>query len=272
MDGISLDMPTLDFACYLGRLTKSKITGIFLENLVAEERPILKSMNGSKYMEWEIDETSAEYQQKTEVIEKNISLFKEACEKRSVRYSVHRDKGVPAREIISETRFADIAVIDAVTSFNKIYEGMPSEFVKDILKDAECPVIIAPEDFDGVDEIIFTYDGSRSSVFAIKQFTYLLPQLHDKKVIIVQVNKKGSWEDQDKNNFKEWLQNHYSSICFEALEGETEEELFNYLLKRKNIFIVMGAYGRNTVSRFFRHSRADLLIKTIPQPIFIAHY
>ncbi|MDP4261271.1 MAG: universal stress protein [Bacteroidota bacterium] len=272
IDGMNLDIPALDFACYLGKLTNSKVTGVFLENLVTEERPILKSAQGVKYIDWALDENSEEYLVKKKTIEQNITLFKDACETRSTGYALHRDRGVPAREIIRESRFADVLVIDAATSFNKRYEGSPTEFVKDILKDAECPVIIAPESFDSIDEIVFAYNGSQSSVFAVKQFTYLFPRLNNKKVTIIQVNEKGEWNDEDKYNFKEWLKDHYTSINFEVLKGDTDSEMLAYLLKRKNVFVVMGAYGRSAVSKFFKHSRADVLIKTISQPIFISHY
>ena len=272
IDAVSINMPALDFACYIGRLTNSKITAVFLENLVADEKPVLEKAYGTRYVDWKIDESSASYQDKRQLIEKNISLFKEACGNRSVRYSIHRDRGTPAPEIIAESRYADLIIVDASTSFNKRYEGSPTRFVKDILEESECPVIIAPASFDGIDEIIFTYDSSKSAAFAIKQFTYLFPEFDDRKVIILQVNKEGVWADQDKYNFREWLQTRYSSIAFEVMKGNTEDQLFDYLFKRKNVFVVMGAYGRNSVSKFFKASHADLLIKTITQPIFIAHY
>ena len=44
VDAINPDNNSLEFACYLGRLTKSKITGVFLENLPIEERPLLKKV------------------------------------------------------------------------------------------------------------------------------------------------------------------------------------------------------------------------------------
>jgi len=272
IDAVNLNMPALDFAGYIGRLTNSKVTGVFLENLVADEKPVLKKAYGTRYLDWEIDESSPQYQDKRQLIEKNISLFKEACEKRSVRCNIHRDRGTPAHEIINESRHADLLITDASTSFNKRYEGMPTEFVKDILKEAECPVIVAPQTFDGIDEIIFAYNSSKSAAFAIKQFTYLFPEFDDRKVIVLQVNNEGVWADHDKYNLREWLQNRYSSIGFEAVKGNAEDKLFDYVFKRKNAFIVMGAYGRNALSRFLKPSRADLLIKTITQPIFISHY
>lgn len=271
IDPINPDKNALEFACYLGRLTKSKVTGVFLENLAAEERPVLKQMHGMAYMDWVVDEKSDEHKAKIELIEKNISFFKEGCINRGVSYSLHRDRGVPAHELIEESRFADVLVVDADTSFNKSYEGPPSEFVRDILKKAECPVIIAPESFEAIDEIIFTYNGSSSSVFAIKQFTYLFPQFHNKKVSIMQVNEEGEWHDPDKYKFKEWLKEHYTDLHFEAQKGKTDTILFDYLFKRKNMFLVMGAYGRNVLSQFFKRSHADILIKTVTQPIFIAH-
>jgi len=271
IDAINPDKNALEFACYLGRLTKSKITGIFLENLVAEERAVLKQTNGLHYMDWEVDVKSDEYKSKKEVIEKNISFFKEGCISREVRFALHRDRGMPAREVIKESRFADILIVDTETSFNKRYEGVPTEFVRDVLTKAECPVIIAPESFETIDEIIFTFNGSPSSVFAIKQFTYLLPQLYDKKTSIVQVTREGQWEDSDMYKFKEWLKEHYTDLHFEILKGETDSTLFDYAFEKENIFLVMGAYGRNSLSRFFKRSHADLLIKTVTQPIFIAH-
>jgi len=271
IDAINPDKNALEFACYLGRLTKSKITGIFLENLVAEERAVLKQANGLHYMDWEVDVKSDDYKSKKELIEKNISFFKEGCINREVRFALHRDRGMPAREVIKESRFADILIVDTETSFNKRYEGVPTEFVTNVLTKAECPVIIAPENFETIDEIIFTFNGSPSSVFAIKQFTYLLPQLYNKKISIVQVTREGLREDSDMYKFKEWLKGHYTDLHFEVLKGETDSTLFDYAFEKENILLVMGAYGRNSLSRFFKRSHADLLIKTVTQPIFIAH-
>ena len=272
IDAVNINMPAVDFACYIGRLTNSKITAVFLENLVADEKPVVEKAYGTRYVDWQIDESSASYQDKRQSIEKNISLFKEACENRSVRCNIHRDRGTPAPEIIAESRYADLVIVDASTSFTKRYDGSPSKFVKDILEESECPVIIAPGSFDGIDEIIFTYDSSKSAAFAIKQFTYLFPMLKDKKTVVLQVNEKGKSANPDKYNFSEWLSNHYPLATFETLKGDDKYGLFDYLFKRTNIIIVMGAYGRTTLSRFFHHSHADRIISTVTQPIFISHY
>ncbi len=266
-----LSMRALDFACYLGRLTRSTITGVILAELPVSERTALATVHGSRPMDWKVDEPSPGDRHKRSSIEATLSRFKDACESRSVHCTVHRASGVPAEEIVYESRFADLVVVDAATSFRPAFEGSPTEFVKDILKDAECPVIIAPENFDGFNEIVFTYDGSRSSASAIKQFTYLLPELEDKKAIMLQVNEDGEWTRDEKQRWTEWLIDHYSAIGFQGLKGAVDDKLFDYLFERKNCMVVMGAYGRNPISRFFKKSHADRIIKTMTLPIFISH-
>ena len=262
------DTNALDFACYLGRLTKSRITGVFLGNHVpaALKSPVDSDENGEE------EETAVPYDEEVKLAERHITLFKEGCIAREVRYSVHQDGGDPAVELIRESRFADLIVMSAETSFNQKFDGVPTEFVKQVLKKAECPVIIAPETFDPVEEIVFAYNGRPSCVFAIKQFTYLFPQFQEKNIIVVQVNDSGQWDDEpERYKFTEWLQSHYTHVHFETLKGKPDVELIKYLLTKEKMLLVTGAYGGMELPRLLVPGLADLLIKTVIQPIFIAH-
>jgi len=272
IDAANPNRSALEFACYLARLTKSKVTGVFLENPVPVGLPILKQLQKISSADWGEEENTEAYKtNQEELVENNINHFKHGCICRDVNYTLHRDRGVPVNELVEESRFADILVTDAAISFHKQYEGIPSEFVKDVLKKAECPVIIAPESFGPINEIVFTYNGSPSSVFAIKQFTYLFPQLYNTKATIIKVTETGEWQGTDKHKLTEWLKDHYTDLHFEALKGNSYTKLFDYLFKKKNMILVMGAYGRNAISEFIKPNPADLLIKTVTQPIFIAH-
>lgn len=256
MDASNPDKNAAEFACYLARLTKSKVTGVFLEKPVAASSMV----NGSA------DQPGA-----PEPFANSIKWFSEKCINEETRFDFHTDRGIPLKEIIAESRYADLVVVDAETSFNKIYEGVPTRFVTDFLHNTECPVVIAPESFDGIDEIVVAYDGSASSVFAIKQFTYLFPQFCRKKISIVQVTEERNSGGIEDDQLPEWLKCHYSDLHFVSLRGEPDSALYDFLLRRKNIFLVMGAYGRSNISQFLKHSRAELIIKTVTKPIFIAH-
>lgn len=271
VDAAGMEKNTVEFACYLGRLTRSKITGLFLENMLSTSDRVLQEAVDYDSRKQPLGNRIENYENRKELIEKNISLFKEKCIGEETLCQVHRNRGLPEKEVVMESRFADLLVIDPETSFTPGYRGAPTAFTRYVLKNAECPVVVSPKSCTAVEEIVFAYDRSASSVFAMKQFTYLFPQLHNKKVTILQVSETGQWEDADKYIFSEWLKDHYGDLHFEALKGDTETALLDYLLRKKDIFLVMGSYGRNNLSLIFKHSRSRLLISTVNLPIFIAH-
>jgi len=271
-DGAHLHSNTVDFACYLAHLTRSRLSGIFLTNPQGAEIPVMKIAFGMPYVETIVAQDIPGAQERTRLITENTRLFEEVCKNRGVNCSIRRAQGVPVEEIIAESRFADLLVANPETSFGRHKEEVPTGFIKELLAKSECPVAIAPYSFYGVDEIVFTYDGSASSVFAIKQFTYLFPAYSNKKLTVLQVTDNEETEIIEKTKLLEFLQMHYSDISFKLLTGKPTDELFGFLLERKNAFVVMGAFGRKMLSDFFKKSTAELVLKTVNLPVFIAHH
>ncbi len=263
-------MSAIDFACYLARLTRSRLTGVFLEDVLADRPDLAVSIAyGVPLSAAPI--TQEVQEQLSAVTEENIRLFREACVCREVVSRVHRDRGIPVGEMVSESRFADLIVVDPETSFKQRVGSLPPPFISDMLATAECPVVLSPNSFERIDEIVFAYNGTASSVFAIKQFTYLFPEYRESKVQVVNVRQAEDQSIEESFKIKEWLNEHYSNVEFHLLKGSATDELFGHLLDRKNAFVVMGAYGRGLLSRFLRPSHARLIMRTLNLPIFIAH-
>ena len=68
---------------------------------------------------------------------------------------------------------------------------------------------------------------------------------------------------------------HFSKVSFLELTGEAREVLFEYLMthnEQKNKLLVTGAFGRNYLSTFFKPGAAELVLKAVDIPIFIAHH
>jgi len=276
LDAINFKAQTLDFATAIAKPANSKIVGVFLEHRQLDTRPSLKALGGQIYIE-EIIEDPAEQNSLREVAQKNIELFKDGCTQREVCAVVHRDNGNMMENLIEETRYADLIIIDPSTSFGND-KKVPSKFALELLTKSECPVLVAPEYFEQTEEIVFAYDGSRSSVYAIKQFYYLLPQLADSKLTVLQVSEKRghhSQKERERNLFNEWTETKFSNISFVDLKGDARDTLFKYFFEQESYFnkmLVTGAYGRNLLSTFFKPSTADLLLKAVDIPIFIAHH
>lgn len=263
------DVFTIDFACSIASLTHTALTGLFIENLYFEYIPVAEAKEGP-YFKVTKGTSAAPVTVDTD---QAIRLFKAECQARNIKPEVYIDQGEPIQEAVYESRFADLLIIDPDINFYNREEPLPSHFVREILSKSECPVLLAPESFDGIEEIAFCYDGSTSSIFAVKQMTYLFPEMQDKKITLLEVGKSSEEHFTDSHKrMMDWLRSHYKSVCYHALKGEVKDELFNYFFMKKKMAIVMGAYGRSLLSNLFRKSSADLLIRMVDLPIFITHH
>jgi hypothetical protein len=262
IDARQVNINVLDFACYIATLTHSKLTGVFLDTEVQE--PVSQPVYS--------EPGAAVINDKKKLFGESIRVFRDACTNRGANCSVYNETTIPPADIIKETRFAELLIVDPDMSFKDRKEELPSAFIREVLAKSECPVVLAPYSFYGIDEILFAYDGGAEAAYAIKQFTYLFPGFTGKKITVLQVDESGGNLFKGKDQIGELLQLHYSAIGFQLLQGKAADELFGYLLGKKNIFVVMGAFGRSMLSGLVRHSTAELIIKTINLPVFIAHH
>lgn len=269
MNAKAPDTSSVDFAAKIAGITNSRLTGVFIENLYFHSIPMGGIDNPAYFAAFEQQAVST---LKADT-EQCVRLFRDTCEKKGLAADVYIDKGDPIKEVIFESRFADLMIIDPAINFYDRDEEMPSDFIREILSFSECPVMLAPEEFEDVEEIIFCYDGSESSVFAIKQFTYLLPEFSKEKALLLEVKNTSLQEFSEKDRrMMDWLHTHYSFVHYHSLNGDVKDELFTYLFMQKKKLVVMGAYGRSLLSNLFRKSSADLLIRTVDLPLFITHH
>ncbi|WP_152266369.1 universal stress protein [Agriterribacter humi] len=262
----------LDFACFVAKATKSELTILFLESTRYEKVPVVKEVHSMPHVQTIIDNDLPENHELEDLYAHNRKLFSDACQSRGVNASVCAFRKLSLEKIILESRFADVLIADPDLSFSNNTESTPTVFIKELLLKSECPVILAPFSFDGVDEIVLAYDGSKSCVFAMRQFTHLFPAFSAKKIIVLQVN-----ENESDNSvihmemIRKLLALHYVNVEFKTLHGQPGDELLLYLIGKRNTFVVMGAFGRNMLSNFFRKSMAERVLSMLNLPVLIAH-
>ena len=262
------DISSIDFACRIAGIANTKLTGLLIENPYIELIPA--DIDGPSFFAKVDTITNFAVTADTD---QSVRLFKDECRLKGITPEICIDHGEPIQEISYETRFADLLIIDPGISFYNRQESLPSHLVKEILNRAECPVLLASEHFKEPDEIVFCFDGSASSVFAIKQFTYLLPEFENKKAILLEINDTSEEKFKDGHRrMMAWLRSHYRSVNYHGLQGDVKDTLFPYFFTKEKKWIVMGSYGRSLLSNIFRKSRADILIRTVDLPIFITHH
>lgn len=268
-DGTKYSEGASKYAIEIAKATNSMLVGIFIQDM--------RYLNFTYAYAWDqpfIDFTSIETTQKEEreKIDLNIKLFHGACNAKGIKHKVHLDKGVPLQEVLRESAFADLIVVDSHTSFFSLGDSAPNPFLKDLLADSYCPVMIVPHHYTYFDNATICYDGSPSSVYATKMYSYLFPELNDMKTTVVSVNEKSGNHLKDGSNFKDLLHTRFINLEYEILHGNPEEELLKYLKEKAgNSIVVMGAYGRNAISRWLHQSISNRVITEVNAPVFIAH-
>lgn len=270
LDNRKLHRSTIEFAVYLSILTHSRLSGVFLNNVVVEEEVLVNEIEDGADIFQTISLREVVHDD-TKIKAENLLLFERLTSDAGIEPYIEFEEGIPAIDLPKITRFADLLIIDA-TTFSGMYDGVPTRFVKDILQNGECPVIIAPREFTGIDNIIFCYNGMKSSVFAIKQFNYLFPELEDKKAKVLYLNTPYEPTNQEEEAITDWLQYHYRDVEFIDIAGDaTADAFFEYLLEKHNDFIVMGPYGRRLLDSFFEPAEEGQS-RVTSLPIFISYY
>ncbi|WP_341835667.1 hypothetical protein WJU16_22840 [Chitinophaga pollutisoli] len=263
---------SIDFACYLAQEGRSRIQGYFLEEPVYEELPRLRRIGGLAYVEPIISADIPEEQSAHAFLQRRMENFVTHCQGKGI---VTTASALPADrlgELIQQTKFADLLVVDAAAvPGSQPPDSIPSPTVQYILSAAQCPVFIAPVSQMHPEHVIFCYDGSASAVLAMKQFAYLFPELSGLKATAVCVGDNDQPDAEEVRALTTWMSRHFAFNEFVSLHGKLEDVLYPFVLKHSKAILVMGAYGRGAVSRFFTQSSADYFIGTLSCPIFITH-
>ena len=188
-------------------------------------------------------------------------------------YSVHHDRDTAIHELLHESIYADLLIVNSSETLTAYTEKIPSEFIGDLLSHVQCPVLIVPQRFKPIEKLVLLYDGEPTSVHAIKMFSYMLASLKQTPTEVISV-KDGNQTRiiPDKKLMKEFMKRHFPNAVYSVFKGLPEMAIVDHLKKQKeNSLVILGAYRRSTVSRWFRASMADVLMRDLKLPLFIAH-
>lgn len=257
-----------EFARHLNELAPVLLTGVFLPEIYypgdfgfsgagALEIPALIPFLDSAFD----DET-----------EENIVHFRELCIKHNIDHRIHSaTSGVALPQLIKETRFADLVIVGSETFYQTgLDNAAASDNLPSLLHKSESPVLVVPEQYEFPENVVLAYDGSKSSVFAIKQFAYLMPELSCKSTLLVYAANPDK-PIPDMYYIKELAARHFNDLTILKLEADAHKYFETMMLDKRSPLLVAGAYDRSQFSNLFKKSFASDLINDFLFPVFIAH-
>ncbi len=205
------------------------------------------------------------------LVKENIDRFTELCKQNGIACKIHNDftKHVLS-QVREETLFADLLVISSKSFYENLGEETQDDYVDNVLHKSECPVILVPEDYKEPANIIMAYDGSSQSVFAIKQFSYLFPEFHDKQALLVYIDK-GKSDLPERANIEELISGCFPRFSIFKLKIDARKDMEQWLISNGDTLLVAGAFGRSLFSEMLKKSFIKDVLHHHKVPIFVAH-
>jgi nucleotide-binding universal stress UspA family protein len=264
-DGTHFSEGGFEFARRLNELQPILLTGVFLPQTQLANLWSYAHSEGGLFIPL-VEDSEAE------LVQKNISRFERLCQGNGIDYRVHKDFfdfAIP--ELKKESRYADLLVLGSELFYENIGTDSPGDYLRDALHDVRCPVLLVPEKFDFPKSIVLAYDGSEDSVFAIKQFAYLFPELTNKNAVLVYANTDVEEDFPDKIQIEELAARHFSNLTLVKLDVNPKKYFSSWILDQGSAILVSGSYGRSGLSQLVKKSFVKEVIADHRLPVFIAH-
>lgn len=270
-DGYRFSKSTMDYAIQLTQAANAHLVGVFLDDFIYHNYNAYKVMTTYKNYDPVLKELDVKDKKKRD---EAAFKFEKACGKSGINFSIHRDKNIALQDLKHESMFADLIIINEYETFTKYKEQLPTRFIRDLLTDVQCPVLVVPKDFKPLDKIVLLYDGGPSAVYAVKMFSYLFGNLKNIPVEVYTVKEHflTNLHLPDNKLMREFIKRHFPEATYTVVKGDGEEQIKGHLRNHKeNELVVLGAYRRSELSRWFKNSMADILMRELDTPLFIAH-
>ncbi|WP_121354441.1 universal stress protein [Flavisolibacter nicotianae] len=269
-DGLEFSESTLQYAIFLAKWSRAQLVGVFLEDFTRRSYGFKEI---AAYEGTDRDHFVRQMDARDSALRKeSVALFEKACKEEGVNYDVHRDRNVALQELLEESIYADLLIISAGETMTGEEEPAPTRFIRDLLNDVACPVILVPESFQPLKKLVLLYDGELSSVNAVRSFRYLFDIPDDFATEVVTVKEQDESERLPHNRLiKEFIRRHYPQARYTILKGDAEDAIVRRLQSEHHKpLLILGAYRRSRLSRLFRPSMADQLLENLSMPLFIA--
>ena len=204
--------------------------------------------------------------------QQNIQHFQSLCLRHHIECRVHQEPEEYSISILKkESRFADLLILGSESFFVQPGGSKLNGRLKNALHEVECPVIVVPEKYTFPERNVIAYDGSASSVFAIRQFTYLMPELcqHPTLLLYVRQSKKEILPYEDE--ILELTARHFPNL--EVLKVDFDPKIYftTWISSSKFPILVSGSFGRNPLSTAFNKSFVQDVLEEHLLPVFISH-
>ena len=253
-DVLNAPWHVVSFAITIARENNLPVTGVFIR---AGTRQGLKYPfpNDMGFTTSRGESLSGENEQLTN---DNIQMFKDECETAGITFEIRKETSID--DLLTGQQEGDLVIADT-----------RADFLDGLLPKLTCPVCLTSQN-DLPGKVILLLDENPASRIAIEKFASIFPHLTRLPATVISINLTPEQRSANNIYVEQKLEQLFSSLKITALQGDVEKELVNFLNEdQKHVIIIMGAFGRSRVSRFFHQSLANVVLQDTKYSLFIVH-
>ena len=267
LDGSSYSQAAVEYATQIALEHNASLTGIGVIDLPGIQRARGAAPVGSIYDrladQQHLDDTR-------EMVSEVLRDFGRHCQTKRIHHSIHSEIGSPFREIIEESKFHDFIVIGQKTFFRYNIRHEPGNTLDRILHSGLTGVLAVPDSVRQIKKVLVAYDNSVQVTKAIQMFL-LLHIWNQCDVTLLNINNNASRAIQLLGRLRDYFKRYGVEPETVHLRGKPDEAILSYIREHETDLLVMGAYGKRSVSEFVFGSVTKSLVAQAGIPLFIYH-
>lgn len=250
------------FAVETAKDISAELHGIFLTPGAKRDDPDYPFPNDIASTEVPLTEETIE-EENTELLNSNIKLFQDECLGAGI--TCHAESDLSLDKALELSSSSELIIAEGNGDF-------PHFSIKDLLTSAHCPVFVAGTQTPVIENVILTFDGEQTSKYAINKYKDIFPRFSHLPTFLITMNFSPLKILEHKQYIYTVLPGYFPNLTVKEIRGDEKEELSDFLkLHDINTLIVMGAFGRSGVSRFFHPSLGDTVFGEPGISLFNAH-
>src|SRR5688572_1824194 len=108
-DSLRYSDSTEQYAIQLAKKCKAHLVGVFLDDFMRHTYGVAEVVKYEGSFDKHVEELNKEDERRRN---QTVDHFKDHCEKAGIQFSIHRDKNVAIQELLHESVFADLLLIN----------------------------------------------------------------------------------------------------------------------------------------------------------------
>ncbi len=268
LDGLRFSESACRYAAELAQSQQAMLVGVFPEDFTYQSYNIynLLMLEGDNF------DTARKLLDEKDIQSRKaaVAAFETMARNHGLRFVTRIRKGLILEEILRESLYADLLLMDFTEKFSHHKDDIPARLLKDMLEQVPCPVLLVPPVYKEIEKVLILNDGRSAAVQALRDAKQFIPAYGKMPVEVLSVNNDNE-DNPNQELLHEWLELTWPSSAYTNLQGDAEDEILNALkVETLNPVVVLGAYQRGTLSRWLKQSMADKLMQELNIPLFIA--